>query len=313
MATIVPVEALVPGTQTALPTEEERSQRMEHYRALAKSVGIESLPFEGHKWPQGQPPVPQRVRLADGGWRDVPPHEWGISMAQCRALMAAARTSEEHLWDPDYSVSQLVRYYIKPWTLHTGVGYSLLANYHEPKEVTVMVSHAWQENAEDFFDTLERSCSETDVMYICFLANYQHNDGYGPNVQQQLGSDPSDSPFFKVLKHIETRGLASRFPSAWRYRRGWDRLPYVCLLAATLLWCPAVIAEGCIPSFSSCEFLHNRDHPWGTWEAKAIGTGYVALLPIAATCACTRFTWRGPCARSQSRLHRRSQVPAVTW
>ena len=111
-------------------------------------------------------------------------------------------------------MTQLVKYYIGPWTAGTGVGYALLANHKElasgtAREIDVMASHAWNENAEQFFSSLERTLAEDDVMYICALSNYQHDDGYGPSIAQQLGSKAQDSPFYKVLKNIQRQGVLS--------------------------------------------------------------------------------------------------------
>ena len=330
MARVLPAhpEGVIPGTETALPSEHDKQERFEYYRAKAEKVmsldadcacAPFSFPFDEHEWPRNQPAMPQRVKLPEHDendewghpqWREVWPQEWGITLQQCRNLMAAVRSSTEHSWSSDYSVEDLVRFYIKPWTAGTGLGYSLLANYHAPKEVNVMVSHAWKENAQDFFGTLERSCSEDDVMYICFLANYQHNDGYGPNVVQQLGSEPSESPFFRVLKTIETRGCASGggFTLGWRQRKKWQNLCYAWLTGAMVLWCPAVVLEGCIPSFSTCYSLVtlfglsvtlllytplvnkysvqvNTHHPWGHWEYRTLPSGFVPLIAVALVLA----------------------------
>lgn len=47
------------------------------------------------------------------------------------------------------NVYELVKGYVIPWTCGTGMGYALLLNEDEPKEVNVMISHCFAENAEE--------------------------------------------------------------------------------------------------------------------------------------------------------------------
>lgn len=234
------------------------------------------------------------------------------------------------------------------------------------------MSTAFKHNAEDFAAALERSAYDDDVMYICFLSNYQHaekakkdngnhSDGYGPSVKQQgcgTAYAPEDSPFYEVLKNIQiigydrdvdekdrvvtekkkwedaigaanaavteaevsgdlwalktaqkakakseakalklaeieaandaiaaaddaierarqsgdaselqaaekakkeasdntTLGRGSRFKFTWENRKWIERLPYLTICVALPLWCPAMIAEGCIPAFGEWYF-----------------------------------------------------------
>mmetsp|Transcript_42850 Transcript_42850/g.124596 ORF Transcript_42850/g.124596 Transcript_42850/m.124596 type:complete len:100 (+) Transcript_42850:1-300(+) len=97
------------------------------------------------------------------------------------------------------------------------MGYALLCNAACPKEVNVMVSHAWQENAELFVRRLERTVAPEDVMFICAMSLYQCEDRFGPTIEEQLGASASESPFRRVLEHIKQRGQSQGF--RWRHRR----------------------------------------------------------------------------------------------
>jgi len=213
------------------PSEEEKLWRRTYYRTL----------------PEKGPAQPQLIFHKDGSTTSVEPHMWGITIDQFRELMRKVRQDKTHLWDPHYSVAELVKYYVGPWTAGTGMGYALLVNCAAPKEVNVMVSHAWLENAEEFFASLERSVSETDVMYICCLANYQHNDGYGPTVAQQLGESAEESPFRKVLEHIALRGKSAGW--RWAYMPFLRGLPMGFLTMAIAAIFPPLFFQHCIPTF----------------------------------------------------------------
>merc|ERR1719265_2947000 len=82
-----------------------------------------------------------------------------------------------------------------------------------------MVSHAWSENAIEFLECIVRSCNDEDVIFICAFAIYQCGDDAGPTISQQLGTNPADSPFQKVLEHIHTTGTAHGTVREWWYRQ----------------------------------------------------------------------------------------------
>mmetsp|Transcript_85690 Transcript_85690/g.227679 ORF Transcript_85690/g.227679 Transcript_85690/m.227679 type:complete len:592 (-) Transcript_85690:449-2224(-) len=184
---------------------------------------------------------PQLVFSQGKVWK-VHSHQWGVTIAQCKELMR--RCCSDPNWDSKNNVYTLVTDYIVPMTAGTGLGYALLLNHAHPKEVTIMVSHAWSENAEEFFKTLERSVSEDDVMFICFLALYQCEDAMGPSRIEQIGVKPEESPFRRVLDHIAGRRRAS-----WLARTShvWGWLSWILLLCAASAFFAVVGLEQCIP------------------------------------------------------------------
>eukprot|EP00913_Durusdinium_trenchii_P002371 g2189.t1 len=52
-------------------------------------------------------------------------------------------------WHQSNSVRDMVRNHILPRTAGKGVGYALKINHQSPLEVEVLVSHSWNENAEE--------------------------------------------------------------------------------------------------------------------------------------------------------------------
>lgn len=166
------------------------------------------------------------------------PEHWGLSRKQVQELLE--RLQRDPLWHPDNNVYTLVDDFVVPWTRGSGVGYALHANSTAPKEVNVMVSHAWGEHAEDFLRAVLRATTEGDVVYICALANYQAEDGHGPSIMEQIGSDPMASPFRRVLAHIHSCGVKAG--CAWRYRPCLMRMHLVVLIVAMMFLCAPVLA-----------------------------------------------------------------------
>merc|ERR1719191_1932254 len=109
-------------------------------------------------------------------------------------------------WDASLNVYHLVEVRLKPFCAGTGYGYALHLNADDPKEVNTMVSHAWSENALEFLETIVRSTDERDSIFICAFSLYQCEDGHGPSIEEQLGTQPNESPFQRVLEHIHEQG-----------------------------------------------------------------------------------------------------------
>lgn len=85
-------------------------------------------------------------------------------------------------------------------TRGTGMGVALLLNRRCPQKVNLMVSHSWEENAGRFFDDLLAHMRPDEVAFVCFLALYQAEDGMGPYIIQQLGTESiEESPFMRVM------------------------------------------------------------------------------------------------------------------
>jgi len=178
-----------------------------------------------------------------------------------------------------------VNEYIIPWTQGIGCGYALLVNRDEPKEVNLMVSHAWSENAEVFLETLCRSAAADDVMFVCALAIYQAKDGVGPSIAEQLGSDASDSPFRRVLEHIRHSGL--RCGWRWRHRSLLEAAPRLLLLAAAAVFFMPCFTHGCIPGWEACASFSEDGRTWCWRDYMDFLAAYRLVPPLALALACS--------------------------
>lgn len=181
--------------------------------------------------------VPQNTFIS-GESRDLYPENWGITLKMLRALIDECKTNPR--WTRRTSVRTLVDDYVKPKTAGKGVGYAVLTGPDEVTEVTIMVSHSWNEPAEEFLETLERTAEEHDVLFICAVSLFQNEDGSGPSVSEQLGDTAEANPFYQVLDQLSRRGQdAGRW---WmpRYSRFGLSLNMV-VFAILLLWLPLVL------------------------------------------------------------------------
>mmetsp|Transcript_78722 Transcript_78722/g.197765 ORF Transcript_78722/g.197765 Transcript_78722/m.197765 type:complete len:726 (+) Transcript_78722:190-2367(+) len=189
-----------------------------------------------------------RARPQTIGTEEVWPERWGITRGQIKDLLRRLRA--DPLWHQENNVYTLVSDFIIPWTEGQGLGYALLVNRAEPKEVNIMVSHAWGENAEEFLEALLRSTVNSDVVFICALSMYQAEDDAGPSIPEQLGSRPSESPFRRILMHIRKRG--DQIGWRWRYRMWLQTLPGLLFVLSVVSFYLPTLLYGCVPAFHYC-------------------------------------------------------------
>jgi len=236
----------------------------------------------------------------------VYPQHWGITKAQCRELLRELR--QDPTWDSQYSMHTLVKSFIVPRTQGTGASYALSVNRDSPREANVFVVFAWAQNAEEFFEAVERSTAERDVLFICALSMYQAEDDAGPSIAEQLGDGAARGAFEQVLDQIHARGDGGGHPGWWRVAL--DALPGLLLAGALVLLFGPVIAWGCVPShdMSRCavrtpgrlmwsqssywSWLPQYEHDWARappWMLAARGRGYAAVAALALGAALIRL------------------------
>lgn len=184
---------------------------------------------------------------------EVWPEKWGITVKQFARLLDECR--EDPDWTDEFTVADLVQKYVIPMTRGTGLSYAVLVNANSPKEVDVMISHAWAENALDFCRTLERSVLYEESLFICALSLYQCEDNCGPTIAEQLGTYPQESPFHRVLQRIHDRGKdIEKSGGWWRQSSVLIRIPRILLIiSVTCVFTPVVI-KGCIPMHTTCAY-----------------------------------------------------------
>jgi len=169
------------------------------------NANFKSVDASGEEVPDVKDAKPQ---IVDGieHW----PEKWGVTREQCLGLWYQLREEvESGDWNPDFTLAELVHCKIIPMTKNKGYGYALLLNKDDPKEVDIMVSHCWNENALEFLEDICRSTSDNEVLFICAFSLYQCEDDAGPSISAQLGEDPGQSPFKRVLQFINDKGCQS--------------------------------------------------------------------------------------------------------
>lgn len=113
--------------------------------------------------------------------------------------------------------------FIIPSTRGTGMGYALHVNGHKPRRVNLMVSHSWDENAQQFLRDLHSHMQK-------------HEDGIGPYIVEQLGTHQvEDGPFFRVLGFIADRFYAA---SDFSKRAGLSETDYKVVRFEVMKNCP---------------------------------------------------------------------------
>lgn len=212
----------------------------------SRAVFVEELGEAG-------PGIAKPQRLDRGEGKTVWPENWGITRRQCMDVLDKLRHDvDEGTWDASESIYTLVTNVIIPATLGTGVGYALLLNGSEPRLVNAMVSHAWGENAIEFLESICRSSTDDDVLFICAFSLYQCEDKVGPTIEEQLGTKAVESPFQRVLAHINEHGTQKGRWISYKYDHiliyTAQFIGMSCLLAAVA---PAV-HNGYVCTFKSC-------------------------------------------------------------
>uniref|UniRef100_A0A7S2MPN2 Uncharacterized protein n=1 Tax=Zooxanthella nutricula TaxID=1333877 RepID=A0A7S2MPN2_9DINO len=145
----------------------------------------------------------------EGGQMAVPPNYWGLSIEQ---LNKVASYITDH---PDFrgglTMTDVVEQWVKGWTAGTGCGVALLLNGSNPRPAQVMISHAWKEAFSDFVMSIcngakKQNLAEDSVIWICSFANFQNEDGSGPDVRTQIKADP----FGTVIRSQEVQSIGMR-------------------------------------------------------------------------------------------------------
>lgn len=187
-------------------------------------------------------PMPQKIDR-NGVWIDIWPEHWGMTMRQIRKLMDECKDDPD--WHQNNSVRDMVKHHILPRTAGTGLGYALKVNHESPLEVAVLVSHSWNENAEEFVETLERTVGADEILFVCAFAIYQNEDGAGPTVSQQIGASMNCSPFGRVLENIQEQahkagwcgGHVAPFTLYQAWPCSWP-LEFICFRSWLVVVCP---------------------------------------------------------------------------
>lgn len=213
-------------------------------------------------------PMPQKIDR-NGVWIDIWPEHWGMTMRQIRKLMDECKDDPD--WHQNNSVRDMVKHHILPRTAGTGLGYALKVNHESPLEVAVLVSHSWNENAEEFVETLERTVGADEILFVCAFAIYQNEDGAGPTVSQQIGASMNCSPFGRVLENIQEQAHKAGW---WWWPRGTVYLvPGLALLVALGIYMFSQLACRGVPGLNDLFVLEQEKGTLcGGWRSAGKGT-----------------------------------------
>ena len=201
-----------PTAATDASASEERTSAERRLRVIGQAMRVQSAgsgDYAGAEFLFGP----------DG----LPPSYWGVSKAQLTEFREAVAKAvadgtliNPHAHDPHHlhhypqqrfddpavgpNMYQVTDQFLKPLTKQhpelPGVSYALMRNAaHGGLRCDLFFSHVWSEGVYEFIaHALAHWPDECEGAYICTLSNPQNL-----NIGTLLGSQPRDSPFYKVL------------------------------------------------------------------------------------------------------------------
>ncbi|CAE8710141.1 unnamed protein product [Polarella glacialis] len=154
--------------------------------------------------------------------RDLDPCWAAISVAQLGELrqLAMAALGTEYWTATMHDINRVV---LQPLCQRTGKCYAHVVNCEELLHITVFVSHAWLENFEQFFQSINSAFQNWTVkpnLWICATALLQSTDPATVSLQIGAGVSPSEAPFTKALAKAE-KLLIVRNATVDLYERIW--------------------------------------------------------------------------------------------
>ncbi|CAE8591998.1 unnamed protein product [Polarella glacialis] len=157
----------------------------------------------------------ERKRELDTCWA-------AISVAQLGELRQLAMTAlgTEYWTATMHDVNRAV---LQPLCQRAGKCFAHVVNLEELLHITVFVSHAWLENCEQFFESINSAFQHWTVkpnLWICATALLQSTDPTTVSLQIGAGVSPSEAPFTKALAKAE-KLLIVRNATVDLYERIW--------------------------------------------------------------------------------------------
>ncbi|CAE8707342.1 unnamed protein product [Polarella glacialis] len=154
--------------------------------------------------------------------KDLDPCWAAISVAQLGELrqLAMAALGTEYWTATMHDINREV---LQPLCQRTGKCYAHVVNFEELLHITVFVSHAWLENFEQFFQSINSAFQDWTVtpnLWICATALLQSTDPATVALQVGTGVCPSEAPFTKALAKAE-KLLIVRNATVDLYERIW--------------------------------------------------------------------------------------------
>eukprot|EP00401_Gymnodinium_catenatum_P078134 CAMPEP_0117551630 /NCGR_PEP_ID=MMETSP0784-20121206/49289_1 /TAXON_ID=39447 /ORGANISM="" /LENGTH=323 /DNA_ID=CAMNT_0005348673 /DNA_START=129 /DNA_END=1100 /DNA_ORIENTATION=+ len=167
---------------------------MPAYRRIAQEAG-DVLGHERSHLVQTQ------QTIADG--TNVSAEYWGMTRVQIQEFWANCTADAVASSVVMSSMHDVVEHCVRPTTDGSGMGFAVFINQAQPKRVNLMISHSWAGNPHDFFEDVLRNMFDTEIAFICSLANYQ---GTSKELHDQLGNAPRMSPFSHAISSAAELG-----------------------------------------------------------------------------------------------------------
>lgn len=127
--------------------------------------------------------------------RGCGPELWGITLEQLKDLTRHMR------FQSGMTTRDVVDNIVKVETAGKGAGYALFRNSAQPLRAKVMVSHAWDEDYEEFLCVLEASGYQ-GPFWVSATAIYQPEDDPDLTLEKQLGVE-AGGPLVLILKQVD--------------------------------------------------------------------------------------------------------------
>jgi len=136
----------------------------------------------------------------------IHPSKLAISLSQLNEVNAQAR---DMLGDRYGSANMrvIVAEIIEPLCETSQLSYARIVNQSQPLEVTVFVSHCWDENFQDFVSSVNHTFkhwAHPPNLWICAFALYQTKDRNLIADQVATGKGLHEAPFTKALRAAQT-------------------------------------------------------------------------------------------------------------
>ncbi|CAE8725981.1 unnamed protein product [Polarella glacialis] len=177
--------------------------------------------------------------------RGLDPCWAAISVAQLGELrqLAMAALGSEYWTATMHDINRVV---LQPLCQRTGKCYAHVVNFEELLHITVFVSHAWLENFEQFFQSINSAFQDWTVkpnLWICATALRQSTDPATVSLQVGAGVSPSEAPFTKALAKAE-KLLIVRNATVDLYERIWCCWEFFLAYQQGMIHRPGAVMQG---------------------------------------------------------------------
>lgn len=126
---------------------------------------------------------------------NLPPVQWALTIDQILEFLGYCQHTPQYgsLKEEEgyVSITNINKYFVVPWTRGSGCSVALHFNQLSPLVAVLMLSHAWDEDCEEFASALLKACHlhklpTSTPVYFCAFSNYQGNPVVANDVAIEL-------------------------------------------------------------------------------------------------------------------------------